>query len=141
MDRELSSVSQRNSSAKRPHETKEWAESGDVLRLDFARDVELHPIHHHLSGAGEADDIDRAGIFGRARVIGGNRAVADLRSAIPVAERDVIRAGGRDLGIADEPGRAREDAAVDARIVVSCASAICQRVRRGRIVSNGAMSP
>ena len=66
-----------------------------------------------------AHDIHGAGIFGRAGIIRRHRAVADARGLIPVAQRDVIGAGGRDLSIANEPRRPRPFAAIGRGLVVA----------------------
>src|SRR6185295_2735444 len=52
----------------------------------------------------ELDDIDRAGVLRRARVVGFNVAVADRDGLIPMAEGDVVGVDGEQLFTMDQPG-------------------------------------
>ena len=67
----------------------------------------------------QAHDIDRAGIFRRAGIIGRHHTVADAHGAIPMAERHVIGASGGDVVVADQPGRPRADAAIGFWLVMA----------------------
>ena len=72
-----------------------------------------------IPGRRQPHDIDRPGIIRRAGIIGRRGAFADLDRAVPVTKRHVMRAGRGDLLVADEPGRARPDAAIRHRIVMA----------------------
>ena len=62
----------------------------DLGALDFA-------------GGGQADEVDGARDIGRSRIIGRHPAIADTGVPVPVAEGDVVGAGGGDLLVADQP--------------------------------------
>src|SRR5258707_9856602 len=84
----------------------------------LARDVELKVRYYHLALAREADQVDGAGIFWRARIVGRDGTVADLDGAVPMAERHVVGAGRRDLVITDEPAGTQPRAAIGMRLIV-----------------------
>src|ERR1700730_6858268 len=85
----------------------------------LTRNIEREVRHDHIALAGKADEIDRAGIFGRAGIVGGGSAVAHLGGAVPMTERHIIGAGRRDLVVADEPARPQPRAAIGTRLIVS----------------------
>src|SRR5262249_22630158 len=93
--------------------------SRHVDGLDLARNIKLHPLHQHLAIGGQANHVDRSGIFGRARVVSRHGPIADLHGAVPMAERHIVSAGGGDFVVIDQPGRTRHYAAIDTRIVVT----------------------
>jgi hypothetical protein len=58
-------------------------------------------------------------MIGRAGVIGFDRAAADTDMPVPMAERDIVGGGRRDLVVADEPGRTQLRSPVRRRLVMS----------------------
>ena len=88
-----------------------------------------------LPAGGEPHQIDGLGVMRRAGVIGRHGAAADLRGAVPMAERDVIGLRLADHRVADQPGRAQRVGPGLGRLVMAVADrdrASSRRAAAGR---------
>ena len=108
---------------------------------DLARDVERRARYCHAAGFAQTHDIDRAGIFRRAGIIGRHHTIADAHGAIPMAKRHVIGGGRGDFVVADQPGRPRADAAIGFWLVMAvrhgdqpAAAARAHHLKRNHVV-------
>jgi hypothetical protein len=76
-----------------------------VLHHDRAgRSEEGSSADYDCAVAFQLNDVNRAGVFRRAGIIGDDLSVANASGLVPVTKRDVVSAGCNDLIMVNEPG-------------------------------------
>src|SRR5215216_4286552 len=80
------------------------ARQGPTVQQLFDDGGEWRPLDLDAALRVEAREVDRAGEVRRSGVVRGHAPISHRKRAVPMAQRHVVRAGGGDLLVADQPG-------------------------------------